>query len=125
MKWKCKEALISREPYKKYGACLNTAKKLAKEVFPDPDYVDDIFETESFIHKPTEYSKCDFDNVVPEECVKEGLTHEECIKKYGFFETHEWCLRDEPSYPSYKYGIEVNCDDGLIYIYYCVEEEEK
>jgi len=117
---KCRERLIVREPYERYGACLNTAIKAAKEVFPDPDYVDDIFETESYIHRPREFTECDFMNIVPEECVEEGLTLAECIQKYGVFETKEWCLNEH----SYKYGIEVDCANGMIYVFYCEEEEE-
>ena len=85
-------------------------------MFPDPEIIEDIFENEARNHKPSDW-ECDWLEKVPAEC--EGKTVEECIRETGEFEYREWCLQDHP----YKYGIEVDCYDGKIYVFYCEEKE--
>ena len=115
----CREKLIVREPYKKFGSCLAMAKKVAEEVFQDPDIVDDIFNADcKGSHKPHDWN-CDFSVAIPKKCGEESLTVEECIRRYGEFEFKEWCFKNA----SYKYGIEVDCLRGVIYAYYCEEED--
>ncbi len=116
--WKCREKLIVRDPYKRFGSCLAMAKKVAEEVIQDPYIVEDMFDVEwESSHKPHDWI-CDFSVRIPKECAEEGLTVGECIKKYGEFEYREWCFEEYP----YKYGIEVDCLGGIIYAYYCQKD---
>ena len=116
----CREKLIAREPYKRFGSCLAMAKKVAEEVIRDPDIVEDMFNAEwKGSYKPHDWHNCDFSVEIPEECAEEGLNVGECIRKYGEFEYREWCFEEYP----YKYGIEVDCWGGVIYAYYCEEED--
>jgi len=115
----CKEVYILRAPYQRYGACLNALKKAIKDVFGDSftgAIVEDILANEAGNHKPTNW-ECDFLEKSSKAC--EGLTVEECIKKTGEYEYKEWCFSDPEN--RYKYGFEVDCGIGLIYVYYCEE----
>jgi len=110
----CREKLIIRKPYHRFEACLNTVKKVMEDVFPNPEFVDDILESEAKNYVGKDW-KCDWFERVPKEC--EGLTVEECILKTGEFELKEWCFNEH----SYKYGVEVDCGSGKIYVFYCEE----
>ena len=112
----CFERLIIREPYKKLGFCLNTFKKVFGEVYPNPDFLNDLLENEAHNAKRGDWQS-GYVERVPEEC--EGLTVEECILKTGEFEYKEWAFDEEYSY---KTGIEVDCNEGKIYVYYCETE---
>ena len=110
----CREKLIAREPYLRYGACLNTLKRALKEI-GDTGILEDLLEDDVRNHQE-DFSDCGWFEKAPAEC--EGLTVEECIRKTGEFQYREWCFRDSP----YKYGVEVDCGAGLIYVFYCTED---
>jgi len=119
-KMKCKEILFVRnEPYARRGSCISQARKIFSQVYPHPDYFDDIMETEVRIHRPHIFD-CDFEIQAPKEC--EGIPTKDCIMKYGEYSTREWCFDKELTYRPYKYGLEINCNEGIIYAYYCESE---
>jgi len=115
---KCRERLIVREPYKRFGACLNTARKVMEEIFPSLTYAEDILENEARNIFSGNW-ECGYYERVPKEC--EGLTREECILRIGELELREWCFDTS----NYKYGVEIDCANGVIYVFYCEEEAEE
>jgi len=107
----CREVLIVREPYKRFDACLKTLKKAMKKV--GIEYPEDYLEM--FVRNIKEGDGSGYIISAPEEC--RGLLSGECILKTGRFEYREWMRGN------YKLGIDVDCGDGVIYVYYCEKED--